>query len=615
MPDESLLKELLVDYEMALDEGRQVTPEQLCPTDRPDLVEELRKRLARLEKVNGVFFPETAGKQRLSLSSPRGLPGFEFLEELGRGGMGVVYRAHDIRLKRPVAIKMMLSGAHSSAHELARFRSEVELAARFECPTIVHIHDFGEHDGIPYCVLEYVEGGSLAQKLAGRPLPAEEAASLAETLASAVHYAHQRHVIHRDLKPTNILLAADGQPKIADFGLAKKLDETNAQTGSGAVLGTPSYMAPEQARGESKTVGPATDVYGLGAILYEMLTGRPPFQGQTRIDTLLQVIEDKPMPPSLVNPGVPHDLEAICLRCLQKDSQNRYPTAAGLAEELRRFLAGEALSTPASYFYSGSLHRFAHRKPFLSLAVLIVMFNLMGSTFNQSYMLLNIIGSRANDAQTTAFFQVVGFYNPIAYVSVFSLFLWSRWPLAHCREQLRVNQAVSPERLKTCQRSLLNFPTYWISVNASFWLGGCLIFPLGIGMLGGWENWSLLLLRFVTSFGIAALLASIQLFFVLEAFVIAVLVPEFFPNNDQREVLGAIRIPASWRPILFWAATVALPMLPVITVSLSADLLDHDRRTFRSWLLLLAVLSTVYSGLTSVIVNWLRSFSSWKRMS
>jgi formylglycine-generating enzyme required for sulfatase activity len=270
------------------------------------------------------------------------VPGYEIVRELGRGGMGVVYQARHIKLNRPVALKMILSGSHAGAADLARFQTEAEAIARLQHPNIVQVYEVGEHEGKPYFSLEFCGGGSLEKKLAGTPLPPQEAAALIETLARATQAAHEQHVIHRDLKPANVLLAGDGTPKITDFGLAKKLDEAG-QTQSGAIMGTPSYMAPEQAAGKSAEIGPAADVYALGAILYECLTGRPPFKAATGLDTIMQVVSDEPVPPSQLQPQMPRDLETICLTCLRKEARKRYGTARELANDLRRFLGGEPI--------------------------------------------------------------------------------------------------------------------------------------------------------------------------------------------------------------------------------------------------------------------------------
>jgi serine/threonine-protein kinase len=269
---------------------------------------------------------------------------YEIVGLLGRGGMGVVYKARQSRLDRLVALKMILAGAHAGPDDLVRFRSEAEAVAKLQHPNVVQIYEVGEAGGRPYLSLEFIGGGSLAQKLNGTPLPAPQASVLVETLARAVHLAHLRGVIHRDLKPANVLLTEDGTPKITDFGLAKRLDRETGHTRSGTIMGTPSYMAPEQAGGRVKEITPATDVYALGAILYEMLTGRPPFKAETPIETIYQVLDREPAPPRLLNAKVDRDLEAICLKCLEKDPRHRYPSAQALAEDLAHYQSGEPTS-------------------------------------------------------------------------------------------------------------------------------------------------------------------------------------------------------------------------------------------------------------------------------
>jgi serine/threonine-protein kinase len=273
-------------------------------------------------------------------AAPPQIPGFTILEVLGRGGMGVVYKARDLRRKRLVALKMVLIGGHAGEQELRRFRKEAQAIARLQHPNIVELYESGESEGHPFFSLEFVESGSLADQLDGKPWPARKAARLVRTLARAVHHAHSRDIIHRDLKPANVLLTADGTPKITDFGLARQLDTSGCQTPSDAVLGTPSYMAPEQA-GQAKHVGPAADVYALGAILYELLTGEPPFQGDTPLDIIMQVVADDPVAPRLLRPNLPADLETICLKCLHKNPGKRYPSAQALAGDLRRFVDDE----------------------------------------------------------------------------------------------------------------------------------------------------------------------------------------------------------------------------------------------------------------------------------
>jgi eukaryotic-like serine/threonine-protein kinase len=303
------------------------------------------------------------------------VPGYDILEELGRGGMGVVYKARHRRLRRLVALKMVLAGAHVGQVGLARFRAEAEAVAKLLHPNIVQIFETGEHEGRPFFSLEYVEGGSLDQRINKSPTSPRGAARLVETLARTMEVAHQRGIVHRDLKPANILLSnLDSQssmqrfresdssslpedhwsrttvPKIADFGLAKRTDDDSSQTQSGAILGTPSYMAPEQAGGKTHEIGPAVDIYALGAILYELLVSRPPFKAGNPIDTVRQVIEQDPVPPRQLEPRVPYDLETICLKCLEKDPARRFHTAAELADDLHRFVDGDpilARPTPA----------------------------------------------------------------------------------------------------------------------------------------------------------------------------------------------------------------------------------------------------------------------------
>jgi eukaryotic-like serine/threonine-protein kinase len=301
--------------------------------------DEPERMVDRLGVAAGATAPAT---ERMVRVVPT-VPGYQITGELGRGGMGVVYRARHVRLNRPCALKMILAGAHASPEHVARFVTEAEAIARLQHPSIVQIHYIGEADGLPFLDLEYATGGSLDGKLDGTPWPTTRAAQLAERVALGIAEAHRHGVVHRDLKPSNVLLAADGTPKVGDFGLAKLLDSQAMFTQSESVMGSPSYMAPEQALGHGKKAGPSVDVYAVGAILYELLTGRPPFRGTTALETLEQVKTTEPVPPSRVVKSVPRDFETICLKCLQKEPGKRYDTAHALADDLRRFLDGRPI--------------------------------------------------------------------------------------------------------------------------------------------------------------------------------------------------------------------------------------------------------------------------------
>jgi hypothetical protein len=338
------------------------------------------------------------------------VPGYEVLGELGRGGMGVVYKARQVGLGRIVSLKMILTGGLAAPAELARFQSEAMAIARLRHPNIVQIHEVGEYQGKPFFSLEFCDGGSLDKELAGNPLPAQAAAALVQPLARAMQAAHEAHVVHRDLKPANVLLAAYGfaqegsakpqaaewVPKITDFGLAKKLDEAG-QTQTGAIMGTPSYMAPEQAEAR-KDIGPAADVYALGAILYECLTGRPPFRAATALDTILQVLEEEPVPPRRLNAQVPLDLETITLKCLEKEP-SRYASSLALADDLGRFLVGEPVcARPVGMIERG--WRWARRNPAVAGLTTAVALALLAGTLVASLLAAWALGERgrANEA-------------------------------------------------------------------------------------------------------------------------------------------------------------------------------------------------------------------------
>ncbi len=287
---------------------------------------------------------------------------YEIVREIARGGMGVVFRARQVSLNRTVALKMILAGQLADDNDVKRFRTEAEAAANLDHPGIVPIYEVGQHEGQHYFSMGFIEGQSLSQRLAEGPLPAREAAEMIRRVSEAIEYAHQHGVIHRDLKPANILLDQNGNPRVTDFGLAKKIQGDSGLTGSGQIMGTPSYMPPEQAGGKRGEVGPAADVYALGATLYALLTGRPPFQAATAMDTVIQVISDEPVSPRRLNPSIPRDLETICLKCLAKEPGKRYATAAALAEDLRRFQANEPiLAQPVGRVERGL--KWVRRKP------------------------------------------------------------------------------------------------------------------------------------------------------------------------------------------------------------------------------------------------------------
>jgi serine/threonine-protein kinase len=328
--------------------------EEVCGDDA-QLLQIVKQRIRDIRRIDAELseiFPDSeriAGNTFPSGRPLPAIPGFSVESLVGFGGMGVVYRARQMRLNRTVAIKMLLHGRLSSATEVARFEQEAKLLGAVCHPNIVQVFDFGEYEGRPYLVMEFIEGKTLGEVLDAKPQQASFAASLLKTLSGAVQIAHAAGVIHRDLKPGNVLMLANGQPKITDFGLARRIEGDDASSSAAALtrtssrIGSPSYMAPEQARGNSDEIGPATDVYALGAILYESITGRPPFLGETISDTERQVLEMEPVAPRRLNAGCPRDLETICLKCLQKSPRLRYATASVLEDDLRRFLAREPI--------------------------------------------------------------------------------------------------------------------------------------------------------------------------------------------------------------------------------------------------------------------------------
>jgi hypothetical protein len=358
--------QLLARWEEAYRRGQELSPAQLCP-GRPDLAEELDRAIAALRFLNSLLGrgpadqsdgprhgggeglrqalpPDAATPPAPSDSTPEGLPnipGYQVLGRLGRGGMGVVYKARQRSSDRVVAVKMILPGQAGGAGAVQRLRAETQAVIALDHPHIVPVYDVGEYEGRPFFTMRLMEGGSLAERLPRLKDDPRAAVALLATVARAVHHAHQRGLIHRDLKPGNILLDAEGRPYVSDFGLVKRTDGDPSMTESGAIVGTPGYMAPEQASGRRDAVTTLVDVYGLGGILYEMMTGRPAFGGETPVETVLQLMERDPVPPQTLNPKADLDLATVCLKCLAKNPAERYPSAEALAEELERWLDGE----------------------------------------------------------------------------------------------------------------------------------------------------------------------------------------------------------------------------------------------------------------------------------
>jgi WD40 repeat protein/serine/threonine protein kinase len=351
---------------------------------------------ATVEETTGFLAHGSSGTANASVQLAP--PGYQIVAKLGRGGMGLVYKAVQVSINRVVALKMILSGDYASEQELARFRQEAEAVAGLTHPHVVQLFEYGTHRNLPYFTLEFMEGGSLARKVKDTALSAIDAAALVEKLARGMAAAHARGIIHRDLKPENVLLASDGTPKIADFGLAKQIemhgetaltgvtcadqrrpiaDVGDSLTRTGAVIGTPSYMAPEQARGD-KGIGPAADIWALGAIFYRLLTGRPPFLGDNPFETIKQVLETEPVAPRSLLPNLPRDAETICLKCLRKESDKRYTSADALAEDLRRWRSREPiLARPVSRLERG--FKWVRRNPLISALVAAIVLLLVGS--------------------------------------------------------------------------------------------------------------------------------------------------------------------------------------------------------------------------------------------
>jgi serine/threonine protein kinase len=356
-PRDEQLALLLADLTDRAHAGEQVDIDQECADKEPEFAQELKELWAAVQVAVAVgqtasdaTLEEASHNSSSSISGefslPRRIGDYELLEELGRGGNGVVFRARQISLAREVAVKMILRGNLASPSERERFQIEAEAAARLDHPNIVPVYEVGEIDGHLFFSMKYVAGQTLSQLAAG-PLPPRQIAELLAKVARAIHYSHEQGLLHRDIKPSNILIDSQGQPHVSDFGLAKLVQGGESLTRTGAVVGTPAYMAPEQAAGQRGQVGVRSDVYSLGCVLYHMLTARPPFQANSPVDTVLMVLEQDPTPIRKVNPAADRDLEMIALRCLQKPMDLRYDAAQALAEDLEAYLADESISASA----------------------------------------------------------------------------------------------------------------------------------------------------------------------------------------------------------------------------------------------------------------------------
>jgi WD40 repeat protein len=356
-------------------------PKQPSPHDLPTLIQDGQRSAEHARDGGGQRTKEInqlapIRVEDMPLTPLSRIGDYELLGEVGRGGMGVVFKARDVRLDRVVALKMLSGGVLARPEDLQRFQTEASAAAHLQHPNIVALFDVGTYEGQPYFSMEFVEGSSFARRATLGVVPNRLAASYLERTARAVHYAHGRGIVHRDLKPANVLLDEQDQPKITDFGLAKLIQRDSGQTRTGTVIGTPSYMAPEQANA-SKNQGPACDIYSLGAILYELITGQPPFLGETALATLNMVADREPVAPRALNSAVDRDLETICLKCLEKEPGQRYATAQALADDLRRYLddepiAARRLSAP------GRAWKWARRRPTAAALLLVILGGLLG---------------------------------------------------------------------------------------------------------------------------------------------------------------------------------------------------------------------------------------------
>jgi WD40 repeat protein len=438
-PDERL-SGILLGYLEATERG-EIPDRKALLTAHPDLASEIAQFFASQDRVEEIAGPlrsitcgtnsEAAfGLDTLTAGPTHGADGaprdktcdfgdYELLEEIARGGMGIVFKARQKSLGRVVAIKMVLAGEFASASELRRFKAEAEAAANLDHPNIVPLYEVGEFEGHHYFSMKYVEGGSLAEHLPRLAGDHRAFARLMATVARAVHYAHQRRILHRDLKPANILLDTRGEPFVTDFGLARRVEADRGITRSGNIIGTPSYMAPEQASGQAEQLSTAADVYSLGAILYELLTGRPPFRGGSPLETLKQVADEEPIPPRVLSPRADRDLETICLKCLEKDPKKRFGSAEALAEDLDRWIAGEPiLARPSSPLERA--FKWVRRRPAIAallavsgLAVLVVVAALavsnrvIGHALNERTAALDAEKAALRREQTTGYYQSI----------------------------------------------------------------------------------------------------------------------------------------------------------------------------------------------------------------
>ena len=428
-PQEEALAELLESLLVRQAAGGEVDIDAVC-AEHPELAAGLRELWAAVmvcdavadyeDSLSGSAGPSDAELDAIEL--PRRFGDYELVEELGRGGMGVVYRGRQTSLDRTVAIKMISRGRLASDEDQARFRAEAEAAAGLDHAGIVPVYEVGEHAGQPYFSMKYIAGETLSARLADGPLAPREAARLLSKVARAIEFAHDCGLLHRDLKPANILIDAAGEPHVTDFGLAKRTEGDASLTASGAILGTPMYMAPEQAAGTRGELSAATDVYSLGSVLYQMLTGRPPFQAATPVDTILLLLEQDPPPPHVVNPKVDRDLEMIALRCLQKPPELRYASAAALADDLDRYLRSEPVSARSAGFMDvmARVFRETHHAPILENWGLLWMWH--------SFVLLVL-------CLVTNVMQAQGVTSAPPYVALWScgLLIWSPifWALRH----------------------------------------------------------------------------------------------------------------------------------------------------------------------------------------